>query len=160
MRYRSTSCRSESASFLGMVGGSRNGRAVKLALLVGLVLLTLYFLVSWKREAQTLTSNLALAEKEYEVVIKRYNRLEKELKGDHLQRPWMPQWKWPLVADSGATPATTCSYGHYPLVQCAAGPLRLDPLHTAGCLLPPPTNVLVTIPPKVDITLCFHVPLS
>ena len=82
---------------------------MKLALLVGLVLLTLYFLVSWKREAQTLTSNLALAEKEYEAVIKRYNRLEKELKGDHLQRPWMPRWKWPLVADSGATPATVCS---------------------------------------------------
>ena len=67
-----------------MLGGTRNGRALKLALLVGLVLLTLYFLVSWKMEAQTLSTNLALAEQEYEKIVGKYNKLEKGLTGEQL----------------------------------------------------------------------------
>lgn len=74
----------EPALLLKMLGGTRNGRALKLALLVGLVLLTLYFLVSWKREAQTLSTNLELAEQEYATFVKRYNRLEEQLKGEQV----------------------------------------------------------------------------
>ena len=64
-----------------MLGGTRNGRAVKLALLVGAVLLVLYFLMSWRVEAQNLSKDLAIAEEEYARVVKKLNRLEKELKG-------------------------------------------------------------------------------
>lgn len=64
-----------------MLGGTRNGRAVKLALLVGAVLLVLYFLISWRVEAQTLSKDLATAEEEYVKVLKQLHRMENELKG-------------------------------------------------------------------------------
>ena len=65
-----------------MFGGTRNGRVMKLAVVIGLFLLVLYFLISWRLEAQTLAQDLSTAEEEYEALMKRYNRLEKELKGD------------------------------------------------------------------------------
>lgn len=65
-----------------MVGGTRHGRAVKLALLVGLVLVVLYFLISWRMEAQTQSKYLAIAEKEYEDLLKRYNRQKMDISGD------------------------------------------------------------------------------
>ena len=64
-----------------MLGGTRNGRAVKLALLVGAVLFVLYFLMSWRVEAQNLSKDLAIAEEEYARVLKKLNHMEKELKG-------------------------------------------------------------------------------
>ena len=65
-----------------MFGGTRNGRVMKLAVVIGLFLLVLYFLISWRLEAQTLAQDLSTAEEEYQALMKRYNRLEKELKGD------------------------------------------------------------------------------
>lgn len=70
---------------LRMAGGARNGRTLKLALLVGLVLLTLYFFVSWRIEVQAMTQYVSTAEGEYQTLMKRFNRLENELKGE--------QWK-------------------------------------------------------------------
>ena len=64
-----------------MLGGTRNGRAVKLALLVGAVLLVLYFLITWRVEAQTLSKDLATAEEEYVKVLKQLHHMENELKG-------------------------------------------------------------------------------
>jgi TRAP-type C4-dicarboxylate transport system permease small subunit len=64
-----------------MLGGTRNGRAVKLALLVGAVLLVLYFLISWRVEAQTLSKDLETAEEEYVKVLKKLHRVENELTG-------------------------------------------------------------------------------
>ena len=64
-----------------MLGGTRNGRAVKLALLVGAVLLFLYFLISWRVEAQNLSNDLAIAEEEYARIVKKLHHLENELKG-------------------------------------------------------------------------------
>ena len=64
-----------------MLGGTRNGRAIKLALLVGAVLLVLYFLISWRVEAQNLNKDLAIAEEEYVRVLKKLHNVEKELKG-------------------------------------------------------------------------------
>ena len=80
-----------------MLGGTRNGRALKLALLVGLVLLTLYFLVSWRRAAQTLSTNLELAEQEYATFVKRYNILEKQLKGEQLVINTAVDCSWALI---------------------------------------------------------------
>ena len=73
--------RTDDPPYKKMLGGTRNGRAVKLALLVGAVLLVLYFLMSWRVEAQNLSKDLAIAEEEYAKVVKKLNRLEKELKG-------------------------------------------------------------------------------
>lgn len=67
---------------MSMFGNSRNGRAVKLALVVGLFLVVLYFLISWRVEAQSLTQNLADVEGEYQALMKRYHGLERELKGN------------------------------------------------------------------------------
>ena len=64
-----------------MLGGTRNGRAIKLALLVGAVLLVLYFLISWRVEAQNLNKDLAIAEEEYVRLLKKLHDTEKELKG-------------------------------------------------------------------------------
>lgn len=64
-----------------MLGGTRNGRAVKIALLVGAVLLVLYFLINWRVEAQNLSKDLEIAEEEYARIVKKLHRVENELKG-------------------------------------------------------------------------------
>ena len=66
-----------------MPGGARNGRTLKLALLVGLVLMTLYFFVSWRMEVAAMAQYVSTAEGEYQSLKKRFNRLETELKGDY-----------------------------------------------------------------------------
>ena len=66
-----------------MLGGTRNGRVVKMALLSGTILVTLYFLISWRMEAQNLTKDLEVAEEEYARLVKKLKRLENELKGDN-----------------------------------------------------------------------------
>ena len=69
-----------------MPGGARNGRTLKLALLIGLVLLTLYFFVSWRMEVAAMAHYVSSAEEEYQSLRKRFNRLETELKGDCWKR--------------------------------------------------------------------------
>ena len=64
-----------------MLGGTRNGRAVKIALLVGAVLLVLYFLINWRVEAQNLSKDLEIAEEEYARIVKKLHLVENELKG-------------------------------------------------------------------------------
>ena len=64
-----------------MLGGTRNGRAVKIAVLVGAVLLVLYFLINWRVEAQNLSKDLEIAEEEYARIVKKLHRVENELKG-------------------------------------------------------------------------------
>ena len=65
-----------------MLGGARNGRAIKLALLIGAVLFGLYFIISWRMEAQGLTKDLAIAEEEYAKIVKNLHKTENELRGD------------------------------------------------------------------------------
>lgn len=54
---------------------------MKLAAIAGLFLFTLYFLISWRMEAQRLTEDLSDAEKSYGALLKRVSRMETEIKG-------------------------------------------------------------------------------
>ena len=50
-------------------------------MLVGAVLLVLYFLINWRVEAQNLSKDLEIAEEEYARIVKKLHRVENELKG-------------------------------------------------------------------------------